>query len=130
VERLSKARFKATNVRGGTIEMGEGTDATFSPVEMLLAAIAACSGIDVDYITAKRAEAQSLSITVTAQKVRDDGGNHLTDIVLSFDAAFPEDEAGAAARAILPEAIKKSEERLCTVGRTVQLGATVTSEIV
>jgi uncharacterized OsmC-like protein len=129
VDRLSKARFRATNVRGGTIEIGEAIDETFTPVELLLAAIAACTGIDVDYITAKRAEAESLTITVEAEKVHDEGGNHLTDIVLSFAAVFPEDEAGDAAREVLPEAIRKSEERLCTVGRTVQIGTSVTSRI-
>jgi uncharacterized OsmC-like protein len=129
LDRLSKARFRATNVRGGTIEIGEASDGTFTPVELLLAAIGACSGIDVDYITAKRAEAQSLSITVAARKVRDDGGNHLMDITLSFDAVFPDDEGGAQAREVLPAAVTLSEDRLCTVGRTVQLGATITSTI-
>ena len=31
--RLRKARYLATNQRGGTLEIGEGDDATFSPVE-------------------------------------------------------------------------------------------------
>ena len=41
--RLRKARYLATNQRGGTLEIGEGDDATFSPVELLLAALAACT---------------------------------------------------------------------------------------
>ena len=48
--------------------------------------------------------------------------------VAGADEADGED--GDAAREVLPSAIAKSEERLCTVGRTVQLGASVTSQIV
>ncbi|HEY3736328.1 MAG TPA: OsmC family protein [Jatrophihabitans sp.] len=129
VERLSKARFRATNARGGTIDMGEATGTDFTPVELLLAALAGCTGIDVDYITAKRAEATSLTITVDATKVRDAGGNRLSDIVLSFDASFPGGEGGDAARGVLPDAIAKSHDRLCTVGRTIELGAPITTTI-
>lgn len=128
MNRVAKARFRATNVRGGTLEMGEGDSADFTPVELLLAAVAGCTGIDVDYITAKRAEASGLTITVTANKVRDpspNGGNYLTDIVLNFDASFPAGADGDAARAVLPAAIAKSRDRLCTVGRTIERGTPI-----
>ena len=127
VERVGKARFRATNVRGGTLDMSEGTGPEFTPVELLLAAIAGCTGIDVDYITAKRAEANTLAITVTANKVRDEHGNHLTGIVLNFDASFPDGADGDAARAVLPDAIRKSHKRLCTVSRTVELPTPITT---
>ena len=39
-----------------------------------------------------------------ADKVRDDHGNHLVNIQLTFDAEFPEGEAGQAARDFLPNA--------------------------
>ena len=82
--RLRKARFLARNQRGGELEFGEGDDAAFSPVELLLAGIAGCTAIDVDYITAKRAEAESFTVTIGADKVRDEQGNRLTDIVVRF----------------------------------------------
>ena len=128
--RLRKARYLATNQRGGTLEIGEGHDATFSPVELLLAALAACPAMDVDYIVGKRAEADSGSLRCTARKVRDAEGNHLVDIEVTFDFSFPADAAGDAARSVLPMAVQRSNDRLCTVGRTVQLGAPVLATIV
>src|SRR6478736_690890 len=78
--RQRKARYVATNRRGGSIEVGEGDDAAFTPVELLLTALAACTAMDVDYIVGKRAEAESGSIRSSAHKVRDErGGNHLVD---------------------------------------------------
>ena len=123
--RLRKARFVARNERGGELEFGEGDDEAFSPVELLLAAIAGCTAIDVDYITAKRAEADSFELTVEAEKIRDEQGNRLTDIVVRFAVEFPDSEGGAAAREVLPSAVQRSHDRLCTVSRTVEVGTPV-----
>jgi uncharacterized OsmC-like protein len=128
LERLSKARFRATNNAGTTIEVGEGDDA-FSPVEMMLAALAACSAIDVDYIVSKRDEPTAFRLRVVANKIRDDGGNHLTDFVVTFDARFDDTDAGRAAEEVLPRAVQQSHDRLCTITRTVELGAKVASVI-
>jgi putative redox protein len=70
----------------------------------------------------RRSEPGTFEIRVDADKVRDDNGNRLTDIVVTFDVRFPDGEAGDAARAVLPEPIARSHDRLCTVGRTVELG--------
>jgi putative redox protein len=123
--RLRKARFLARNPRGGELEFGEGDDEAFSPVELLLAAIAGCTGIDVDYITAKRAEADALSLRITAEKIRDEHGNRLTDLRVVFDASFPATDGGTAAREVLPSAVQRSHDRLCTVSRTVEVGTPV-----
>jgi putative redox protein len=127
--RLRKARFVARNPRGGELEFGEGDDEAFSPVELLLAAIAGCTAIDVDYITAKRAEADTFAVDITAEKIRDEHGNRLTDIQLRFDVTFPDSEGGAAAREVLPSAVQRSHDRLCTVSRTVEVGTPVAVEV-
>ena len=127
--RLRKARFVARNPRGGELEFGEGDDQAFSPVELLLAAIAGCTAIDVDYITAKRAEADSFDVSVTAEKIRDEHGNRLTDIRLTLDVTFPDTDGGAAAREVLPSAVQRSHDRLCTVSRTVEVGTPVEVEV-
>jgi putative redox protein len=129
LSRLRKARFVARNDRGGELEFGEGDDEAFSPVELLLAAIAGCNAIDVDYITAKRAEADSFEMRVSANKIRDEHGNRLVDILLRFEVEFPDTEGGAAAREVLPSAVRRSRDRLCTVGRTVVVGTPVTVEV-
>jgi putative redox protein len=36
---------------------------------------------------------------------------------------------GDAARAVLPDAVKKSHDRLCTVSRTVELGTPIATRI-
>ena len=128
LERLSKGSYRATNKQGDTLDVGEG-DGAFSPVELLLTALAACSAIDVDYIVGKRDEPTSFRLRSEANKVRDEGGNHLTDIVVTFDARFEETAAGAVASDVLPRAVKQSHDRLCTVSRTVELGATIDSVI-
>ena len=87
--RTGKARFRATNVRGGTLELGEGEDADFTPVELLLVAIAGCSAIDVDYLTGKRVEPESFDVAARADKIRDELGNRLTGIRISFDGDVP-----------------------------------------
>jgi putative redox protein len=120
--RQRKARYVASNRRGGTIDVGEGDDSAFTPVELLLVAIAACSAMDVDYIVGKRAEAESGWLSSSAHKAL---GNHLVDLEVTFDLRYPEGEAGDSARAALPMAIQRSNDRLCTVSRTVQIGTPV-----
>lgn len=119
--RIGTHRFKATNVRGGVLPIGDGGDPDFSPVELLLAAVAGCSALDVDYITLKRSEPAGFEVHVEGDKVRDEEGNHLTNLKVVFDVTFPDGDAGDAARSVLQSAIEKSRDRICTVSRTVAL---------
>ena len=124
--KIGDARFKATNIRGGETFMGTGgEDPDFTPVELLLAAIAGCSALDVEAITKKRSASIGFEVAAEGNKVRDDNGNHLTGLRVTFDVTFPDGPEGDAAREFLPRAIAMSRDRLCTVSRTVQLGADV-----
>jgi uncharacterized OsmC-like protein len=123
--KMGADRFKATNSRGGVLSIGTGSDPDFSPVELLLAALAGCSAIDVDLITGKRAEATTFEMTAEGDKIRDELGNRLVNLRLTFEVRFPEGEDGDRAREALPRSIAQSRDRLCTVGRTVQLGAPI-----
>jgi putative redox protein len=119
--------YTATNARGGTITVGTADTTDFSPVELLLVAIGTCTAIDVDVLTSRRAEPDSFTVAVDAEKLRDEKGrNSLTDIAVTFRIRFPEGEGGDKARALLPDAVKRSHEQLCTVSRTVELGTPVT----
>jgi putative redox protein len=109
--------------------MGNGADEEFSPVELLLAAIAGCTAMDVDAITGKRAEAERFDVSAQANKIRDRDGNHLVNITVNFSVAFPAGEAGDAARAVLESAIRKSHDRLCTVTRTVELPSPIAVQV-
>ncbi|MGH9246573.1 MAG: OsmC family protein [Acidimicrobiales bacterium] len=125
VERTAPGRFSVTNGRGGRIAIGSGDDADFSPTELLLVAIGGCTAIDVDILTSRRAEPVTFEVDVDADRLRDEHGNRLTDIVVTFRITFPEGAGGDAARAILPDAVAKSHDRLCTVGQTVEVGTPI-----
>jgi putative redox protein len=128
MSRSGPSTFVATNVRGGTMEIG-GDEENFTPVELLLVAMGACSGIDVDILTSRRAEPTRFDVDVVGDKVRDENGNHLQDIVTTFTVTFPEGAEGDAARIVLPDAVKRSHERLCTVTRTVILPTSVSAVV-
>ncbi len=129
LERIENSRYTAVNERGGKITVGssEGTD--FTPVELLLVAIGGCTAVDVDILTSRRAEPDSFEIVVDAEKIRDTAGNHLTDLQVTFRIAFPAGEQGDKAREVLPDAVRKSHDRLCTVSRTVELGTPIATRI-
>jgi uncharacterized OsmC-like protein len=129
VERTSNGTFRALNARGGELAFGAGETRDFTPVELLLTAIAGCSGIDVDILTSRRAEPETFSVRVDATKSRDSSGNRLTDLMMAFCVRFPDGDAGDAARELLPVAVQKSHERLCIVSRTVETGAPIATRI-
>jgi uncharacterized OsmC-like protein len=109
------------------MSMGAGEDGTFTPVELLLAAIGGCTAIDVDYITSRRAEPTQFSVEVAGDKVRDEaGGNRMQNLRVEFTVTFPADADGDRAREALPRSLQQSHDRLCTVSRTVELGTPVT----
>jgi putative redox protein len=125
VSRLGERSFEAVNDRGGRLVFGEGQNSDFTPVELLLTALAGCSAIDVDYLTSRRAEPSSFEVTAAAEKLSDEAGNHLGPVEVTFRVRFPDGPAGDAAREVLPRAVVKSHDRLCTVSRTVELGTAV-----
>jgi putative redox protein len=66
---------------------------------------------------------------VTGDKIRDEGGNRLTNLHVELTVRFPEGPEGDKAREALPRAAKMSHDRLCTVSRTVELGTPVQTDV-
>jgi putative redox protein len=126
LERLDEGVYLARNARGGQLRFGSKAGEAFTPVELLLASIAGCSAVDVDVVTGRRSPAEEFRTRVEAEYVRDETGNILRDIRLTFRVTFPEGEAGDAAREILPRALRISHDRTCTVSRTIEAGTPVT----
>jgi putative redox protein len=122
LHQIGDHRWKATNARGGGVSIGPGEDPDFTPVELLLAALAGCGAADLDHIAGKRAPFEAFLARAEGHKVRDEGGNHLVQLKVTFDVTFPAGEDGDAAREILPRTLQQIQDRLCTVGRTVTLG--------
>ena len=129
ITRTSAGHYTAVNGRGGVLEFGTGNVDDFTPVELFLAAIGGCTAVDVDVLTTRRAEPESFVVQVDGEKVRDVGGNRMEELSVTFRLTFPEGEGGDAARALLPDAMKRSHDRLCTVSRTVELGTPVATRI-
>ncbi|NED94725.1 OsmC family peroxiredoxin [Phytoactinopolyspora alkaliphila] len=125
IERVASRQYVATNPRGGKLIFGEGNDNEFTPVELLLTALAGCSAIDVDFITTRRADPDSFEVEATGDKIRDESGNRMENLELAFRVRFPDGDDGDAARKVLPDAIAKSRDRLCTVSRTVEVATPV-----
>lgn len=127
VERTTSRQYRATSTEtGASIEFGQG-EGLLSPVELLLAAIAGCSSIDVDVATTRRSEPETFKVEAAGYKVTEDGASRMKDISMSFDLNFPDTEEGRKAAGMVDRIIKLSHDKYCTVSRTVELGTPVTS---
>ncbi len=126
VRRVGQHDFVAANDRGAEVRVGrKGAEGAFTPVELLLAALVGCGAADLDHIAGKRAPFESFAARAEGHKVRDEQGNHVVGLRVTFDVTFPEGDAGDAAREMLPSALQRIQDRLCPVGRTVTLGEPV-----
>jgi uncharacterized OsmC-like protein len=129
VGRVTGGRFTAATSGAARSPSVPAGDADCTPTELLLAAIGGCTAIDVDILTSRRAEPEAFQVDVAAGKVRDAAGNHLADIEVTLPGCVPGGGGGDAARALLPDAVRRSHDRLCTVSRTIELGIPVTSRV-
>lgn len=123
ITRRALGAYTATNESGATIDFA--ADGEFTAVELLLAALGGCSGVDVDYLTSRRAEPEQFEIEVSADKVKDP--NRLENVTLTVRVRFGAD--GDAAREVLPKAVQMSHDRLCTVGQSLERPTPVTTRI-
>lgn len=130
VVRTDSRIYQATSAdTGASITFGQA-EGLLTPVELLLAAIAGCSSIDVDVATTRRSEPEQFEVTARGDKLTEDGASRMDDIHLGFDLRFPDTEEGRKAAAMVERIVKLSHDKYCTVSRTVELGAKVTSELV
>ncbi|MGO4958456.1 OsmC family protein [Luteococcus sp. Sow4_B9] len=120
VERTSTGNYLATNADGVQVAVGMAPE-HFSPVELLLAAVGACSAIDVDVVTARRAEPKTFEVVAGGEKFFDEtGGARLRDVSVDFSILFGDDEAGRQAAGLVERLVRLSHDRDCTVSRTVE----------
>lgn len=120
LERVEEGVYRATNPRGVQLTFGSKSEQGFSPVELLLAAIGGCSAVDVDVVTGRHAEHDRFEVEVEAEATRDEVGNILRDVRMTFNVTFPEGPEGDKARRLLPRAVRTSHERTCTVSRSLE----------
>ena len=122
LSRTGEFEYQATNDRGGVINFGEGQNADFTPVELLLVALGGCNAITIEALT-KRAEPVRFVVDVTADKLAEpDGGSRLQNTEVVVDLAFADDEPGQKMTERIPGAIEKSHHKYCTVSRSIEPG--------
>lgn len=125
LSRLAEGHYRARNADGAEVDFGRG-DGLLTPVELLLAAIAGCSSVDLDTATSRSSEPDEFRVAATGRKVVEDGASRMDDINLSFNLSFPDDDAGRKAASMVQRLVALSHDKYCTVSRTVEHGAPVT----
>ncbi len=123
LHRTAQGQYRAQNSRGASVEIAANGEA-FSPGELFLASLAACSAVGVGLMTSRRAEPELFEVKGSGHKSTE-GGNHFEDLTVTFRLRFPEGTGGDAARDRIPAAIRASHDRDCTVSRTVETGTPV-----
>lgn len=117
--RLAENHYRATAPSGASIEFGRG-EGLMTPVELLLAAVAGCSSIDVDTVTSRHTEPTRFDVSASAQKLDEESASRLQNVQLEFDLEFPDDEAGRRADSRIEKLVGLSHDKYCTVSRTVE----------
>lgn len=116
--------FIGQNAAGGTVQMGTLDDKPgISPMQLLLAAVAGCTGIDiVSILQKKRASLKDLQVRVSGKRAAD-YPMIWTDIHLTYlvwgENIQPKD---------VEQAIQLSETKYCSVGIMLGKSARITSE--
>lgn len=125
VTRTGPGVFEATNRRGGVLPVGDGEGRDFTPVELLLTALAGCAASNVEAVTSRRELPTAFVVAGEGHKIRDEGGNRMVDLKVTLEVTFPDGPGGDRAREMLPRAVQQTHDRICTVSRTVALGEPV-----
>ncbi|WP_328635237.1 OsmC family protein [Streptomyces sp. NBC_00356] len=117
--------WTARNDRGAEVRIApadsEGSQPSFTPVELLLAALGGCGGLVVDR-TARTVPHDELRITVDSVSRPEDDGR-VGAVRVSYEFELPEGDTQAAEA--LERGIRMTHEKYCTVSRTVEHGARV-----
>ncbi|MGH4031741.1 OsmC family protein [Actinomycetota bacterium Odt1-20B] len=115
--------WTARNDRGAEVRIGAaddpGTQPSFTPVELLLAALGGCGGLVVDR-TARAVDHDDLRIVVESVSRPEDDGR-VGVVRVSYEMELPE---GTPAE-VFARGVRLTHERYCTVSRTVEHGAQV-----
>ena len=126
--RTAENHYRAQAPSGASVEFGRG-ERLMTPVELLLAAIAGCSSIDLDTVTSRHTQPTRFTVRAAGEKLDEDGASRLENIELSFDIAFPDDAEGRRVQDRIEQLVSLSHDKYCTVSRTVEHGAPVSFRI-
>ncbi|KAA1251681.1 acylphosphatase [Mycobacterium simiae] len=128
VERTGTRRYTGYSSRGAQVLVGSAdVDGVFTPGELMKIALAACSGMASDQPLARRlGDGYQAVLTVSGAADRDQERYPLLEETLQLDlTGLSADEKE---RVLL--VVNRAVDRVCTVGRTLKSGTTVTFEVV
>lgn len=124
VERTGTRRFTGHSSRGAQVLVGsEDVEGVFTPGELLKIALAACSGMASDQPLARRlGDDYRAVIRVSGAADREKEVYPLLEETLELDLSGLSDEDRQRVRTVVDRAV----DAVCTVGRTLRSGSTVT----
>jgi uncharacterized OsmC-like protein len=127
VERTGPRRYTGHSSRGAQVLVGsEDVDGVFTPGELLKIALAACSGMASDQALAHRLGADYRAVVrVSGAADRDEERYPLLQETLEVDLSG----LSADDKARLLVVVNRAVDAVCTVGRTLKSGTTVTFEV-
>jgi len=128
IERTGVRRYTGHSSRGAQVLIGsEDVEGVFTPGELLKIALAACSGMATDHPLARRlGDDYTAVIRVSGDADREQERYPLLEETLVLDLSGLSDAEAEQLRIVAARAI----DRVCTVGRTLKSGTTVTVEVV
>jgi len=128
VHRTATRRYTGHNSRGAEVLIGsDDVDGVFTPGELLKIALAACTGLSSDGPLRRRlGDDYAATIRVSGTADREQERYPLLAETLELDLSGVSD----ADRESLLVVVARAIEQVCTVGRTLKAGTTVTCDIV
>jgi len=130
VKWINGLRFVATDSMGHSIVMdasrqGGGESSGFSPLQLLLAALGGCTGIDIfDVMRKQRQKVEDLEIVVSGERVKEPPRVY-SNIHVEYRVKGKDIKEKAVQRAI-----RLSEDKYCSVGAMLKAKARVTSSYI
>ena len=124
-------RFKAKAGNGYAIDIGAsksigGDESGFRPMELVLAGVASCAGIDIVNILRKsRVEFTGMDIEVNGERKPDAMPSPFTDIEISYRIHGPGIDRAKAERAV-----SLALEKYCSVSASLDPGIKVTAKTI
>ncbi|UQX11877.1 OsmC family protein [Candidatus Mycobacterium methanotrophicum] len=127
VDRTGARRYTGRSARGAQVLVGsEDVDGVFTPGELMKIALAACSGMASDLpLTRRLGDDYQATVRVSGAADREQERYPLLQETLEIDLSGLSDTEKARVRTVVERAI----DQVCTVGRTLKSGTTVTFEV-
>lgn len=123
VERTGVRRYTGRSSRGAEVLIGsEDVEGVFTPGELLKIALAACSGMSSDHpLRSRLGDDYPVTIKVSGPADREQERYPLLEEKIEIDLSeLPEEE-----RVKLLTIVRRSIDKVCTVGRTLKSGTEV-----